>query len=58
METPCVEDGTAEVVLVEVVNEEGAKLDGDDDGLEEDDGWTDVLTALQLPKAALQPASQ
>ena len=43
---------------MEVVNEEGAKLDGDDDGLEEDDGWTDVLTALQLPKAALQPASQ
>jgi hypothetical protein len=46
------------VVLVEVVNEEGAKLNEDDGGLEEDDGWTDTLASLQFPKAALQPASQ
>ena len=46
------------MVLVEVVKEEGAKLDESDAGLEEDDGWTDTLTALQFPKAALQPASQ
>lgn len=38
VETACVDDGIAEVVLVEVVNEEGAKLDEDDAGLEEDDG--------------------
>lgn len=53
----CVEDGIAEVVLVEVMNE-GAELDADDARVEEDDGWTDALTALQSPKAALQLASQ
>lgn len=52
------DDGLAEVVLVEVVNEEGTKLDEDDAGLEEDNVSTDALTALQFPKAALQPASQ
>ena len=58
VETTCVDDGLADVVLVEVVKEEGAKLDESDAGLEKDDGWTDTLTALQFPKAALQPASQ
>lgn len=51
VETIPVGDGLAEVVLVEVMNEE-AELD------EAEDGWTDALTALQFPKAALQPASQ
>jgi hypothetical protein len=58
VETACVDAGLAEVVLVEVVNEEGTKLDEDDDGLEEDDVLTDALTALHFPKAALQPAPQ
>ena len=45
-------DGTGLVVLVEVMNEEGLKLNEVDVGLE------DELALLQLPKASLQPASQ
>lgn len=53
METTPVGVGTAEV-LVEVTNEDGAELD---DTLIED-GWMGVLVEPQIPKAALQPASQ
>jgi hypothetical protein len=52
VETTSVGDGPVEVLLVEVMNEEGAELDG------VEGGWTVALTALQVPKAALQPASQ
>jgi phage protein D len=45
-------DTTGAVVLVEVMNEEGPELDEVDVGLE------DALPLLQLPNAALQPASQ
>jgi hypothetical protein len=45
-------DGTGLAVLVEVMNEEGPELDEVDVGLE------DSLAPLQLPKAALQLASQ
>lgn len=58
VETTCVDDGVAELVLVEVVNEEGAKVDEDEAVLEEDDVWAGGLLILHSPKAALQPASQ
>lgn len=47
----CVGDGVAEEAVVDVMKEEGAVVD-------EVDAGTDELTALQLPKAELQPASQ
>ena len=43
--------GAAEVVLVEVTNEEGAELEGTDAEVVGD-------VEPQTPKAALQPASQ
>ncbi len=50
-------DGVAEVVTVEVMNEEGAEPDEVVCAIEEVGGM-DELAVLHSPKAALQPASQ
>lgn len=49
METDPVVEGVADVVLVEVMKEDKAELDGIVVGLGEDDGCTDGLAALQFP---------
>lgn len=57
METSPVGEGTADEVRVEVTNDEGASVD-EDVGPDENDGSMEVVAPLQVPKAALQPASQ
>ena len=52
VETTSVGAGAAEAVLVEVTNEEGAKLEETDAAVAEGD------VEPQVPKTALQPASQ
>lgn len=49
METDPVVDGVADVVLVEVMKEDEAELDGVVVRLGEDDGCIDELAALQSP---------
>lgn len=50
--------GAAEEVLVKVVNEEGAMVEEVGSGTVVDDGCTELLPPLHVPKAELQPASQ
>lgn len=50
--------GATEEVLVKVVNEEGATVEEVGSGTVVNDGCTELLPPLHVPKAELQPTSQ